>query len=74
MKKYVWVLWTTLISAVSFSQNSLRIIVKDSISKEAISNATIVINNVGKTTDNNGFAEFLNLPDGNFSMDISAVG
>jgi iron complex outermembrane receptor protein/outer membrane receptor for ferrienterochelin and colicins len=70
----VWVLWTTLISAVSFSQNSLRIIVKDSISKEAISNATIVINNVGKTTDNNGFAEFLNLPDGNFSMDISAVG
>lgn len=74
MKKYVWLLWTTLISAVSFSQNALRISVKDSVSKEAISNATIVVNSAGKTTDDIGFSEFLNLRDGIYPIEISAVG
>lgn len=74
MIKYGWLLGLLFISMTSFSQNLLRIIVKDSVSNDSLSNVSVVINNKGKTTGNDGSVVFSNLPDGNLSVVISRVG
>ena len=74
MKKHVWFLGIMLISLAAFSQNTLRIQVKDSSTNETISKVSVIINNEGKTTDNNGLVTFTGLSEGNYSVHLSAVG
>lgn len=70
----MWFLGIMLVSTIAFSQNSIRIIVKDSVNNDAVSNASVVINKEGRTTGGDGFVEFLNLQNGNYLIAISAVG
>ena len=74
MKKHVWFLGIILISLSAFSQNTLRIQVKDSSNNQSIANVSVIINNEGKTTDNNGMVTFPDLNNGSYPVTISAVG
>jgi len=70
----VWLLGIMLVTLTGFSQNSLRIIVMDSITNELLSNASVIMNNEGKITGSDGVVVFSNLPDGYYPVSISAVG
>jgi len=74
MKKYVWLLGIMLIAVSAFSQNSLRIVVKDSINGEGVSNVSVIVNKEGKTTGSGGVVIFSNLTAGNHDAVFSAVG
>ena len=70
----MWFLGIMLISLTSFAQNTLRIQVKDSSNNGSIANVSVIVNNQGKTTDNNGIVSFPDLNNGNYFVSISAVG
>lgn len=65
---------TMMVFLFSYSQNSLRVIVKDSTNQEAISKASVVVNKEGRTTNDEGVVEFDNLQPGIHQLNISAVG
>jgi len=74
MKKYVQLLGIMMISLSAFSQNSLRIVVKDSINGEPLSNVSVVLNREGKATGRDGLVVFPDLTSGNHDAVFSVVG
>jgi len=73
MKKYVQLLGIMMISLSAFSQNSLRIVVKDSINGEPLSNVSVVLNREGKATGRDGLVVFPDLTSGNHDAVFSVV-
>lgn len=55
-----------LAAQVSFAQNTLRVIVKDEATKEAIAGANVTVKDtpISVTTDSQGAAQLSNIPDG----------
>ncbi|MBO9682731.1 MAG: TonB-dependent receptor plug domain-containing protein, partial [Flavisolibacter sp.] len=74
MKKYMCLLGIMMIAGISFAQNSLGILVKDSSNNQPVPNASVEIKNEGRTTKSDGTVIFSNLPEGNYSVTISAIG
>ena len=64
---------TTLAIAMSIITDTLTVTVKDSVSEEAISGATVTIGTDSETTDENGVATFENMPYDDYEAEISAT-
>lgn len=60
----------------SYSQNTLRVVVKDSETKESLPGTTAVIKgiNLGGSADSNGLIEIQNVPNGEHEVTFSFVG
>ncbi len=62
-------------TSTSRAQSTFKVIVKNEQTKEPLAGAAIVFQNKnGKATDNNGYAEFTNVPDGKQSITFSYQG
>jgi len=64
---------TTLAIAMDIITDTLTVTVKDSVSEEAISGATVTIGTDSETTDENGVATFDDMPYDDYSAEISAT-
>jgi outer membrane receptor for ferrienterochelin and colicins len=77
MKKTLLLYIALLIACVSsHAQHKLSVCIKNAETKEPLAGATITILNLQRSVaaDSSGFAEFANLPEGNFNIKISFLG
>jgi outer membrane receptor for ferrienterochelin and colicins len=74
MKKSVWLLGIIIASTQCFSQNVLKLVVRDSASKEAIPDVSVLVNNTGRTTAKDGSVIFPGFADGQYAVNVTAVG
>lgn len=59
---------------IALAQHSVNFIVRDSVTKAPLNNATIVLRGIAKTTDSVGRAAFKDIPAGHNLFTISMVG
>ena len=77
MNKYYISLWFILLfGAFTFAQNTLEIKILTEIEKEPLLGATVYIESLdkGSITNFDGIAEFTDLPDGEYNVQISFLG
>jgi iron complex outermembrane receptor protein len=76
MKLFLTTFAALLFSLLSYSQQSLEIIVLDSLSQEPIEDAKVVVKNIGKGafTDSEGTAFIDDIPSGTYNIAISVYG
>lgn len=76
MKKIIFLFLTVYSFAISYSQNSLKIIVKDSKTKEILTGVSAIVNNTSKgtTSNSNGFIELRNIPNGKQVVSFTVTG
>jgi outer membrane receptor for ferrienterochelin and colicins len=74
MKKIVWLLGIIIGWNQCFSQNLLKIVVRDSASKESLQGISVLVNNTGRTTASDGSVLFPELPGGSYTVTCTAVG
>jgi outer membrane receptor for ferrienterochelin and colicins len=65
-----------LVGANTYSQNIFKTIVKDADSAEPLPRVNIILigTNIGVATDDSGYAEVKNIPDGNYNILFSYIG
>jgi iron complex outermembrane receptor protein/outer membrane receptor for ferrienterochelin and colicins len=65
-----------LTAQVSLAQNAFKVTVKDQETKQAVAGATVLVKGteVSATTDADGVAQLINIPDGEQTIEISSVG
>ena len=66
MKNFILTLLAIIYTSLAFGQNTFKAIIKDSESKESLVGATAILQGTtnGASTDQNGFVEIKNIPDG----------
>jgi outer membrane receptor for ferrienterochelin and colicins len=76
MKNLILSLWAMLYTAVAIGQHTLKAIVKDSESKEALFGATALVQGttIGSSTNENGRLEISNIPDGAQTIIFNYLG
>ena len=76
MKNIILPFLALLYTSLALGQNTFKAIIKDSESKEVLFGATAIIQGttIGTSTDQNGFIEFKNIPDGKQTIIFSYLG
>jgi outer membrane receptor for ferrienterochelin and colicins len=75
MKKIVFLCIAVCSTSILNAQNSFNVIVKNSQSKEPLAGVNILFENkTGKATNSQGFAAFINIPDGKQTVTFSYTG
>ena len=76
MKKIILLLLAMLYTSILLSQNSFRTIIKDSETKEVLFGANAIIKGTtnGASSDQNGFLEITNIPNGTQTIIFSFIG
>ncbi|AWG23520.1 collagen-binding protein [Flavobacterium faecale] len=76
MKKFILLLVVTINFTAVFAQNNFKAVLKDSKTNELLIgvNAVIQNSNLGNITDGNGALEITNVPNGEQSIVLTAVG
>ena len=76
MKKIILPLLAILYTSILFSQNSFNAIIKDSETKEVLFGANAIIKGStnGSSSDQNGFLEITNIPNGSQTIIFSFIG
>ncbi|MGV8944941.1 MAG: TonB-dependent receptor [Lutibacter sp.] len=76
MKNIILPILALIYTSLALGQNTFKAIIKDSESKEVLFGATAIIQGttIGTSTDQNGFIEFKNIPDGKQTIIFSYLG
>ena len=76
MRIPILLLLATLYTSISFGQNSFKVIIKDSENKETLFGASAIIQGTtnGASSDENGFLEINNIPNGEQIITFSFIG
>ncbi|MFA5297661.1 MAG: TonB-dependent receptor [Lutibacter sp.] len=76
MKNIILPLLALIYTSLALGQNTFKAIIKDNESKEVLLGATAIIQGttIGTSTDQNGFIEFRNIPDGKQTIIFSYLG
>ena len=76
MRTLILLLLAILYTSISFGQNTFKVIIKDSESKEALFGASAIIQGTttGASSDENGFLEINNIPNGKQIITFSYIG
>jgi len=74
MQKIFALLMALLFMCTAKAQNNLKIIIKDHSTTTPLSGVNIQLNKSGTSTNNNGFAELKNIPDGLHTINFSYTG
>ncbi|RLD29640.1 MAG: TonB-dependent receptor [Bacteroidetes bacterium] len=76
MGKLILFLLAMLYTSITLGQNTLKVIIKDSESKEVLFGASAIIQGttIGASSDENGFLEINNIPNGKQIITFSYIG